>query len=359
MELVVVTAKTKIHLPVPVKVILGTSLREPLKSKVSTAVDGVDRSFGVVVDVVGEWLRVVHAHLSLRPEGSHTPELLGQVILNDLLVRLLGRPDWDAIILDVEKEVDVILAARLQRQFVDHSTDGQELVVAILVASPGTEDVGVARKLLLSDTTIRGCGVFVEAVLVLLVATLLSTCPAHLPVVDLLLPTPDLVSASLLRLVSHVEATFLARVRVTVGTEAAETIKALGVVEAKLLVRTEEGCSHVLGDAGVSVDIGGIDLLILIKVAGLDLVMLLQEGFRGKLVRIEGDRVHRGFLVILGHMRPLGLDVVLGVGALRVLDKVLLRHPVAIGYEVAYTTEETVQSEGGKLAMYPRSDDLS
>lgn len=70
--------------------------------KVSAAVHRVNGSFGVVVNVVREGLWVVHAHLLLGPESCHAPELLGQVVFNDLLVNLLRRPDRKAIIFDVE-----------------------------------------------------------------------------------------------------------------------------------------------------------------------------------------------------------------------------------------------------------------
>ena len=127
-KLVVVTAETEIHLPIPVKVILGTGLREPLHGIMSTAIDRVNRSFGVVVDVVGERLRVVHAHLLLRPQSSHAPEFLGQVVFDDLLVNLFRGPYWEAIVLDVKQEMHIILAYVFSRFELKLGGDGQSSI---------------------------------------------------------------------------------------------------------------------------------------------------------------------------------------------------------------------------------------
>ena len=61
-------------------------------------------------------------------------------------------------------------------------------------------------------------------------------------------------------------------------------------------------------------------------------------------VRVEGHGVDGGLLVLLGEDGLLGLDVVLGVRALRVLDKVLLRDPVGVGHNGADAVEEAAQA---------------
>jgi hypothetical protein len=99
-----------------------------------------------------------------------------------------------------------------------------------------------------------------------------------------------------------------------------------------------------LRDTRISIDVGSIDILLLVDEAGVDLVVRLQILGRVELVGVKGLGVHWRLLVLLGHVGPLGLDIVLGVGALRVLDVVLLRHPVAVGDERADAIEEAVQS---------------
>ena len=331
-KLVVVASEAEVHLPVPVEVVLGTGLREPLESEMGTAVDRVHIGLCVVVDVVGERLGVVHAHLLLGPERRHAPEFPGQILLNDLLVDLLRRPDGKAGVLDMQQEVDVVLAARLDGELVDHGADGQNLVVAILVAGPGAQDVRVAGHLRLDRLLIGAGSILLETDFVLLVASLLSCGPANVAVVDLLLPVPDLVGTSLFRLGRHLEAALVAGVGVAVGSKATETVEAHLVIQTDLLVRAEHGRGHVLGDTRVRVNVGGADLLGCVEVACLDLVVGLEVGVGVVLVGLEGDGVERGLLVVLGHVRPLGLDVVLRVGRLRVLDIVLLRHPVAERY---------------------------
>ena len=343
-ELVVVTTEAEIHFPVPVKVVLWAGLGEPLHSKVGTSVDRVDGSFSVVVNVVWEWLRVVHAHLLLRPQGCHAPELLGQVVLDDLLVNLLRRPNGQAVVLDVEQEVNIVLASRLEGKFVDHGSQGEDLVVAVLVAGPGAENVSVARHLLLCGCRLV-CLVVLEAVSILFAAALHGRSPVDLAVVNLLLPAPDLVGTSLLRLAVHFKTALVARVGVAVGAEAAEAIKALLVVETDFLVGAKEGSSHVLGNTGVGVDVGQVDLLLLVEVARLDLVVILEVLGRVELVRVKRYRVHWRLLVFLGHVWPLWLDIVLGIWALRVLDIVLFGHPVAKGDESANAVEEAIKAK--------------
>jgi len=309
---------------------------------VGAAVDVVNRPLGVVVNVVGERLGVVHLHLSARPQSGHAPELLGQVVLDDLLVDLVRRPDGYAVVLDVDQEVHIVLTTRLESKLVDHSTQTQDLVVAVLVAGPGAENVGVTRKLLLAIHNLGA--VLLEAVRVLLMASLLGIGPLDLAVVDLLLPAPDLLRAGLLGLARHLEASLVARVRVAIGAKASETLEADLVVHAELLVRAEERCRLVLGNARVGVDVGQVDLLLGIEEAGLDLVVGLEPSLRLEGVGVEGHRVHGWLLVVLARVRPLLLDVVLGVGAGRVLDVSLLGNPVVVGDEGADTVPETGHS---------------
>ena len=237
--------------------------------------------------------------------------------------------------------MDIVLAPRFERELVDHGAQSKNLVVAVLVTGPGAKDVGVTGHLLLCRCTLVSC-VLLEAVGVLLAASFHGRRPIDLAVVDLLFVAPELISTSLFRLAVHVKTTLIARVRVAIGTKTTEAVETLLVIEAKLLVGTEERRSHVLRNTGIGVDVGEIDSLLLIEIALLYLVVLLEVLGRVEFVRVERLHLERWLLVFLGHVRPLWLDVVFWVGALRVLDKVLLRHPVTVGNERANAVEEAI-----------------
>ena len=160
----------EIHFPVPVEIVVGILLAEPLKSEVGRAVDAVNTLLRGVLERLGEGRRVVVEQLRFGPKDSHVPELLWHVLLDDLLVNTLVGPDGKSLILDVQEEPDIVLTARLERELGNHGAKRVELVVVEVVASPDAENIGMTSDL--------AVGVLVlETSLVLAVALLHGLAP--------------------------------------------------------------------------------------------------------------------------------------------------------------------------------------
>lgn len=289
-EFVVVSIIAKIHFPIPVEVVVGVLLAEPLQSKVSRAIDTMNTLARGVLERLSERRRVVVEQLRFGPENSHVPELLRHILFNDLLVDTLVGPDRKSLILDVQKEPDVILTARLERELSNHSAKRVQLVVVEIVTSPDTKDIGVTGDLTMSVLVL-------ETSFVLVVALLHSLAPVDVGVVDCAHLLKELVSADVLRVETRAETTSRSIVTIAVRTESTISIIADVVSQTKLFVSTEEGSRHVSGKAWVYINIRNFDLILIVHVTGLDFSMLLGVFIRAVIgIRVQLDGVKGGLL---------------------------------------------------------------
>jgi hypothetical protein len=282
-KFVVVAVVAEIHFPVPVVIVIRELLTEPLKSKVRRTIDTVNTLLRGVFEWLSERRRVVVEQLSFRPENSHVPELLGHILFDDLLVHTLVGPDGKSLILDVQKEPDVILTARLERELSNHGAKRVELVVIEVVASPDAKNIGMAGDLTVSVLVL-------ETSFVLVVALLHGLAPIDVGVVDCAHLLEELVGTDIFRVETRTETTSGSIVTITVRTESAISIVTDIVSDTKFLVSTEDGSRHVSREARVDVDVRHFDLVLIVHVTGLNFSMLLSVFVRVVIgIRVQFD----------------------------------------------------------------------
>jgi hypothetical protein len=164
--------------------------------------------------------------------------------------------------------MDLVLASRFQRQFVDKSSEVENGKICPFETRVHPDDNGDACLLSLDGYELVSFRVYLlESGLVGFIATILRISPINSVVVNLSRSSPNSLVARAFCELTDARTSLSLGVSETIRTVSAETVEANIIWDSQSLIRTHGRLGEILRNATVCENIGGRNRILTVKIA--------------------------------------------------------------------------------------------